>query len=303
MTSGEGKFVIPTLLPGTYTIKAELQGFRDDDPHRPGAAGRPGNLGELDAQPGRREGDRHRHRRESGGRDDVQQDRHEHHRLGNRQLAERQSESVQPDADDPGARADASGRVVRRRPVQRQRAGDEQQPVPRRRAVRQRFAPRRLAGHAGARVARLDVRIPGADAPVRRRVRRLDRRRREQRDQERHQQARRPRLRVLPGQQAAGDRLLPETEEARRIPIRAAMCSAAAIGGPIVRNKLFFFFNSEQTRTNEAANLNFPANAAPLATSYSTTTDFTRTEHVPAVRLSPERQQPAQFPLDARSAS
>ena len=35
-------------------------------------------------------------------------------------------------------------------------------------------------------VARLDGRIPGADAPVRRRIRRLDRRRRQQRDQERH---------------------------------------------------------------------------------------------------------------------
>jgi hypothetical protein len=47
-----------------------------------------------------------------------------------------------------------------------------------------------------------------------------------------------------------------------------------SVGGPIVRNKLFFFFNWEQNRTNEAANLNFPADAAPLATSYSTTTGF-----------------------------
>ena len=42
-----------------------------------------------------------------------------------------------------------------------------------------------------------DGRIPGADAPVRRRIRRIDRRRRQQRDEERHQQAVRPRLRVL----------------------------------------------------------------------------------------------------------
>src|SRR5688500_1711297 len=28
VSSGEGKFTIPTLLPGTYTIKAELQGFQ-----------------------------------------------------------------------------------------------------------------------------------------------------------------------------------------------------------------------------------------------------------------------------------
>jgi hypothetical protein len=47
-----------------------------------------------------------------------------------------------------------------------------------------------------------------------------------------------------------------------------------SIGGPLVRNKLFFFFNWEQTRTEEAANLNFPADAAPLARSYSTTTGF-----------------------------
>jgi hypothetical protein len=47
-----------------------------------------------------------------------------------------------------------------------------------------------------------------------------------------------------------------------------------SLGGPIVRSKLFFFGNWEQTRTNEAANLNFPADAAPLARSYSTTTGF-----------------------------
>lgn len=47
-----------------------------------------------------------------------------------------------------------------------------------------------------------------------------------------------------------------------------------SIGGPIVKNKLFFFANYEGTRANVAANLNFPAAAAPLAVSYSTTTAF-----------------------------
>jgi Carboxypeptidase regulatory-like domain/TonB dependent receptor-like, beta-barrel len=46
-------------------------------------------------------------------------------------------------------------------------------------------------------------------------------------------------------------------------------------GGPIVRNKAFWFANAERTLNREAANLNFPPDAAPLAVSYSTTTDFT----------------------------
>jgi hypothetical protein len=47
-----------------------------------------------------------------------------------------------------------------------------------------------------------------------------------------------------------------------------------SIGGPIVRNKAFIFANVERNVVQEAANLNFPANAAPLAVSYSDTTDF-----------------------------
>ncbi|HEU5254994.1 MAG TPA: TonB-dependent receptor, partial [Vicinamibacterales bacterium] len=47
-----------------------------------------------------------------------------------------------------------------------------------------------------------------------------------------------------------------------------------SIGGPIIRNKAFFFFNYEGTNASEAANLNFPASAAPLAVSYSSTTKF-----------------------------
>ena len=47
-----------------------------------------------------------------------------------------------------------------------------------------------------------------------------------------------------------------------------------SVGGPIVKNKVFFFANYEGTRANVAANLNFPASAAPLAVSYSTTTAF-----------------------------
>ena len=47
------------------------------------------------------------------------------------------------------------------------------------------------------------------------------------------------------------------------------------IGGPIVQNRLFYFGNLEYTHAKEAAILNFPADAAPLATPYSSFTKFT----------------------------
>src|SRR5215813_14170187 len=44
----------------------------------------------------------------------------------------------------------------------------------------------------------------------------------------------------------------------------------ANIGGPIIQNKMFFFANVERLRIRQAADLLYPANAAPLAVSYST---------------------------------
>ena len=41
------------------------------------------------------------------------------------------------------------------------------------------------------------------------------------------------------------------------------------VGGPIVRNKAFWFFNYEYTHSRDAVRLSFPAAAAPLATSFS----------------------------------
>ncbi|MSO63277.1 MAG: TonB-dependent receptor [Acidobacteria bacterium] len=47
-----------------------------------------------------------------------------------------------------------------------------------------------------------------------------------------------------------------------------------SLGGPIVKGRVFFFGNYEGTLNHSAANLSFPAAAAPLAVSYSTTTYF-----------------------------
>jgi hypothetical protein len=53
----------------------------------------------------------------------------------------------------------------------------------------------------------------------------------------------------------------------------------ASIGGPIFRNKAFFFFNTERQWLQNALDLKFPAEAAPLATSFSDIYDVNLTKY------------------------
>ncbi len=53
----------------------------------------------------------------------------------------------------------------------------------------------------------------------------------------------------------------------------------ASIGGPILRNKAFFFFNTEQQWLKDALDLKFPAEAAPLATSFADAYDVNLTKY------------------------
>ena len=53
----------------------------------------------------------------------------------------------------------------------------------------------------------------------------------------------------------------------------------ASIGGPILRNKAFFFFNTERQWLQNALDLKFPAEAAPLATSFTDIYDVNLTKY------------------------
>jgi hypothetical protein len=59
-------------------------------------------------------------------------------------------------------------------------------------------------------------------------------------------------------------------KEGRENPDSGVKTVLGSIGGPIITNKAFFFTNVERLHIEEAANLNYPAEGAPLVRSYST---------------------------------
>ncbi|HKC55859.1 MAG TPA: TonB-dependent receptor [Vicinamibacterales bacterium] len=69
----------------------------------------------------------------------------------------------------------------------------------------------------------------------------------------------------------------------------------ADIGGPIFKNKAFFFFNYQHAELDSAANLIFPPEAAPLAVSYSTLTKIRDTNYFTRVDYQASRNHNLSF--------
>ena len=128
--------------------------------------------------------------------------------------------------------------------------------------------------------------------------RRLDRRRREQRHQERHQQDRRPRLRVLPGQQAAGDRLLPEAE-GRREPRLGQQRLRRQPRRPDRQEQAVLLRQLGADRHQGGGEPQLPGRRRSAGHVLLDDDGIFRAQHLHAVRLPPERQQPAQCAMDS----
>ena len=69
-------------------------------------------------------------------------------------------------------------------------------------------------------------------------------------------------------------------------------------GGPLVRNKAFWFGSIERNEVDNAVSLVYPPEAAPLAVSYSDTSTIRVVEHLPARRLPDDAEQQPERPLD-----
>jgi hypothetical protein len=73
-----------------------------------------------------------------------------------------------------------------------------------------------------------------------------------------------------------------------------------SLGGPIRRNKAFFFFNFEYDRQHEAANPELPGRRRAARQVVLDDDRFHRAELVPAPRLPAHAGEQRQLPLDAR---
>ena len=191
VTDAEGRFTIPFLTPGVYSVRAELQGFKAVEqkdvvgPRRPDGRRAPQARGRR--RGGNGAGDRRGARRRHLVHDDRR--RHQHGRPevdSGRPHVQRHAVSVAPGVSSSGtlgaANPSMSGGSGPREPVRRRRRERHQHRLRRPRLVLDHV---RLARQRDA--VRLHQGSPGQDRRLRGRVRPGDRRRRQRHHQERRQ--------------------------------------------------------------------------------------------------------------------
>ena len=256
VTNETGSYNVPNLLPGTYQIDVKLQGFSTFTARD--IAVRQGLDVRVDAQAGRRRARGIDRRLGAGGRAADRKRRcavaHDGHATGD---GADQRPRV---ADRP--RADARCGAAQLRSVRRQ-----QQPDPRDGHHGQRPAAEQHRRPARRRVADQPVLPadsglqpePRGDRNGQRRHQQLRRRsgdggRRvgERAGQERHEHDRRIAVRTCHRLPDEVEELLPAGRRSRRAPA-ACTSTAARSGGPIRRNKMFFFASVERTRQRTEA--------------------------------------------------
>ena len=170
VTGPDGRFVVPTLVPGLYTVSVDLAGFQAQT--RENVRVSVGQEVAVDFTLG------------VGGLAEevtvsaeaptveVTTTRVATH-ISNEEIDNLPSQGrnqLVADAARAGSDPQPRTRRVQRRGVQRERPRPRQQPLSARRDVEPAGPPGRLAWRHDADVARHDVGVPGADAPVRRRV-------------------------------------------------------------------------------------------------------------------------------------
>ncbi len=228
VSNADGTYFVSGIVPGRYEISAELQGFKKYTPARRPARDRQDRDARRRHGGRRPRGDRHRLGRIADRRRHIEGSWRQRHRararraaVGQPQLrrvrrpaARRRSRCISTESFGSDS-VTVNGQDARNNNYMLDGANNNDDVIGQR------------AGHAGAHADRSGAGVPGADQPVRRRVRPHHRRDHQRRDQAGNQRAAAgTRVRVLPGRRHDGGDVLRE-EERHRQPDEAGHVAAA----------------------------------------------------------------------------
>ena len=256
VTNDKGLYRAPLLPLGTYKVVAELQGFKKFEADRHHAVGRPDRRRQRDAVGRHRQRNDHRQqRRQPGARRRAHRHRPHDDRSRSAQPAARRAQPVQLRARAAGRHRHRERRVRRAAPG-RQRRRDAHQ-LPDRRQHQHREGSRRPA--AAADVGSDDPGSEGRHHRLRARVRPDDGDGLQRGDAVGHEHvprrgraicsaaSRSARFRSSSAAPRSRPTCGPPPDDAAR-PDTKVDTGTATVGGPIVKNKVFFYGGWEQTR-------------------------------------------------------